>query len=201
MRKTILTITGPTASGKTTFGSELERTGRYKYIQTISTRARRDDSDTEYDYVSEEEFEEMVEKGELAQYIKFQDVHYYGTTWDTITDITNDNKIPFAIVDPQGVEDYAKVARTLGMGHVKLWINGDYLLCHKRLLDRYKDSHVDIDRVLALPDECKEWYKLQKWNYMIKEMTNRTRMYHVNKLVRCFSMLSKEPGMRIWSSI
>lgn len=81
----ILTVIGGTCSGKTQFALMCEKRGFNKVI-TNTTRPRRiDDKENSYHFLTENEFKDKIERGEMIEYIKYNG-NYYGTSTDSLTD-------------------------------------------------------------------------------------------------------------------
>ena len=77
----IFIISGPSGGGKTTLVKKvLERTDNLEFSVSCTTRAPRkgETEGKDYRFVSEQEFNTMVEKGEFAEYAEVHG-HFYGT--------------------------------------------------------------------------------------------------------------------------
>lgn len=91
----ILVILGGTCSGKTTFASLCEKYG-FPRVITNTTRSRRvDDLENSYNFLSVEEFEYRILKGNMIEYTKYNG-NYYGLSKDSIT------KNCCVVLDPRG---------------------------------------------------------------------------------------------------
>ena len=66
----IIVLVGKTASGKTTVANELCKNHGYKRIITYTTRPMRENEiqDVDYHFISDEQFNEMVENNEFTEY-------------------------------------------------------------------------------------------------------------------------------------
>lgn len=101
MKKIILV--GKGASGKNFLMERFENRG-FRHLVSHTTRPIRpkEKDGREYHFVSEEEFNQMIENGEFFEYQKFGD-YYYGTSkkeWE-MSDVV--------IMAPQGVENLKKL--------------------------------------------------------------------------------------------
>lgn len=95
---TIIAIFGPSGCGKTRHKETLISMG-WKEIKSTVTRAKRGESDDEYNFKSEEEWQNLVDEDELVN-VNHYAGHNYGTHVDDfkaarkavmLTDITNIN--------------------------------------------------------------------------------------------------------------
>ena len=65
----VVGITGLSGSGKDTISNELVISGRYELVKNHTTRERRRrDVGSPYIYISIEEFEDKIEKGDFIEY-------------------------------------------------------------------------------------------------------------------------------------
>lgn len=69
-------ISGPSGVGKSTVADKLKNIVRLK---SYTTRPKRDHYDTEYEFVSEKKFKELVDENILLEYEQIYG-HYYGCT-------------------------------------------------------------------------------------------------------------------------
>ena len=76
----LLVISGPAGSGKGTVIKELHELGDYKYSISATTRkARKGETEGQsYYFVSEQDFNDKVKKGEMLEYVNHLG-NYYGT--------------------------------------------------------------------------------------------------------------------------
>ena len=104
MDRRILILAGPSAVGKTTvMDSILNSDRRFSLVRSATTRAPRGDShDSEYIYLTKEEFLRRVDSGMMLEYMEYAD-NLYGTPASEIERIFKCGKIPILILDLQGV--------------------------------------------------------------------------------------------------
>ncbi|MFQ6605875.1 MAG: guanylate kinase, partial [Fidelibacterota bacterium] len=86
--KNFVAIAAPSGSGKTTLCRGLQKQNpEIEFSISVTTRPRRDYERNGYDYyfVSDDEFQRMIRKGEL---LEFEEVHgyYYGTRRASLED-------------------------------------------------------------------------------------------------------------------
>lgn len=134
------------ASGKDTIKKELIKLGMDSVVTTTTRPMRTSEiPDVSYHFVTNEEFQEMSDKGLFAECTYYDTVHgrwYYGSQYTDLED--NDNKV--IILNPDGVMNFLK---TMDMS--KWFIV--YLYCSKETtMDRLKkrgDNEQEIERRLA----------------------------------------------------
>ena len=102
----LVILSGVAGAGKDTIKKELiKRMKNVESLPSYTSRAMRE-GDVEggtYNFVSKEEFEEMIEKGEFYEY----DVHhdnYYGTSKKLLNEKIKDGKIIVKDIDVNGTE-------------------------------------------------------------------------------------------------
>ena len=135
----ILVIAGQSAVGKTTVvGRILEKDGRFEYIRSATTRAPRADAfNSEYIYLSKEEFEKRILGGCMLEYTEYGG-NFYGTPKSEIERIFSAGKIPLLILDLNGVEALKRSHYDFSVFAV--YITADRDIIEKRLLERVRAS-------------------------------------------------------------
>lgn len=135
MRK-ILVLAGPSAVGKTTVVKELLTLNpRFEYIRSATTRAPRGDGhDSEYIYLSVDEFERLIEEGGVLEYTHFAG-NFYGTPASEIERIFAEGKIPLLILDVNGVNSLKSQKRNFDV--IAVYITASLQILDSRLYDRF----------------------------------------------------------------
>ncbi len=137
--KNILIIAGPSAVGKTTVAHRmLELDGRYEFVRSVTTRpCRGDQFNSEYIYISEDEFRHLIDTAGVLEYTEYAGNHY-GTPRSEIDRITSEGKIPLLVLDINGV-----TSLSVNKGDISpcgVYIYDDIDVMEKRLYERYKDD-------------------------------------------------------------
>ena len=107
----IIVLVGKTASGKTTVANELCKNHGYKRIITYTTRPMRDNEvqDVDYHFISDEQFNKMVENNEFTEYKRYNTAHgvwNYGSVITSKQELSDDYYV--IILTPQGLRDLSK---------------------------------------------------------------------------------------------
>ena len=107
----IVVLVGKTASGKTTVANELCKHHGYKRIITYTTRPMRENEvqDVDYHFISDEQFNKMVENNEFTEYKRYNTAHgvwSYGSVVTSEQELSDDCYV--IILTPQGLRDLSK---------------------------------------------------------------------------------------------
>lgn len=131
----ILVLAGPSAVGKTTVMKELVRKYRcFDFIRSATTRAPRGDGyDSEYLYLTADEFVALIGNGGVLEYTEYGG-NYYGTPASEIERIFGEGKIPLLILDINGVKTLKSKQQSFAV--VAVYITADEQVLEKRLFDR-----------------------------------------------------------------
>ncbi len=126
----LILVAGPSGVGKNSAIDELMRMRpNLKFMKTYTTRSSRAQNDGAYFHVSKQEFDKMIEKGELFEYENVHADIFYGT--------------PFASLEKiiQGKADYIKDIDVHGVKKIK-----DYLEGKTRCVSIFLDSPNEVLR-------------------------------------------------------
>ena len=141
MNKVILSITGPSCSGKTTLASFL--VNRFNFSETLSctTREARDgeENGVHYDFVSLADMQSKIANNQLIEHASYGD-QIYGTPADTINSILENGLIPTMVIDPKGVNQISQFAKQSDMTLVSVFVTNSHEVLTSRLSDRFKDG-------------------------------------------------------------
>jgi len=105
MRGKLILVIGPMGSGKSTLMRHaIERFPEVTTPYSYTTRPRRPDAveNEHYKFVSTEEFEDLIEKGEMLEWAKFSN-NYYGTLKEYVEEGLAEGKVMFKEMEVQGV--------------------------------------------------------------------------------------------------
>ncbi len=103
----IFVISSPTGVGKTTIcNTEIDRNEKIGRVITHTTRPPREKEvdGKDYYFVSKDEFEEMLKKGEFVEYAVVHG-NYYGTSKKALYDVIEHGKDALLAIDVQGARN------------------------------------------------------------------------------------------------
>ena len=157
----IIVLVGKTASGKTTVVNELCKHHGYKRIVTYTTRPMRKNEvqDVDYHFISDEQFNKMVENNEFTEYKRYNTAHgvwSYGSVVTSEQESSDDCYV--IILTPQGLRDLSKkVSR-----YIAFYLNVSFETQLERLkkrgdeeqqiIKRLKNDDKDFENVLDIVD-------------------------------------------------
>ncbi len=101
----LLILAGPSAVGKTTVALRIMdiEPSKFEFVRSATTRAPRGDGkDSEYIYLSDSEFRDALQKGEMLEYTEYGEF-LYGTPRSEIDRIFSEGKYPLLVLDINGV--------------------------------------------------------------------------------------------------
>ena len=135
-------IFGKTASGKSRVVDELVKRGFKKIVTTTTRPARKSEVDgVDYNFISEEEFEQLINTRYFAEWKKYDTVEgvwYYGSPLDEIS--RSDNK-SIVILTPDGYRDIKDELDD----HIAIYIYANNKTIRSRLSKR-GDKKEEADR-------------------------------------------------------
>ncbi len=101
----ILVIVGPSGVGKTTVANRVvERDPSFEFVRSATTRAPRGDgNDSEYLYLTREEFLGRVGSGKMLEYMEYGG-NLYGTPASEVERIHSEGKTPLLVLDIEGAK-------------------------------------------------------------------------------------------------
>ena len=169
--KNILIIAGPSAVGKTTVAHRmLELDDRYEFVRSVTTRpCRGDQFNSEYIYISDEQFRELIANGGVLEHTEYAG-SFYGTPRSEIDRITSCGKVPLLILDINGVTSLFNNKGDISPCGV--YIYDDIDVMEKRLYDRYAD---DMDS----PDTQRRFESRRRQNIIdYSEMPMRESVFY-----------------------
>lgn len=164
----ILTLTGPSCSGKTTLLNFLVGEHGYRKIISHTTRPPRKDEiqGKDYHFVTDEDFENLKSESKFAETVQFGDFQY-GISIDELVNRESEG-LPVIICEPTGLINLHEYISN-NLPEVKLntvYIGGSKALLLARYIrriayegDLYKDtvSTYHSKRIISLIDEIRNW--------------------------------------------
>jgi guanylate kinase len=144
----LLIVSGPSGSGKSTLVQRLLQMPGTMASKSCTTRARRatEASGKCYDYVTEEEFDAMVSRGEFLEYARVFGKHSYGTPKKWLEESRTRGLDLVLEIDVQGA---AQVKEKLPESVAIFILPPSREELERRLRSRGQDSDEEIARRLA----------------------------------------------------
>jgi len=116
----VVIVSGPSGVGKSTICKEILKKLDYVYLSVSATTRPISDAEVDgqdYWFVSEEEFQERIEKGLLLEHAEVFG-HFYGTPKDKVEEALQAGKVVILEIDVQG----AKIAKAFFPDAVMIFI-------------------------------------------------------------------------------
>lgn len=189
MKRTVVTITGPSCSGKSTLAKYLSSVGipEVKSFTTRPPRANEDAQgfDSTYIFVTRE-FAETVPDHELIERVEFAG-NYYGNTISQLDRAFAEsallNPIVSVVVEPSGVDNWKKASKELGFDVFTIYLDQSKETVLRRYLDRLKSVSPDriikeLDRLKkAVEEECVLWPTSHNYDLTVYNLGERNERY------------------------
>jgi guanylate kinase len=161
----LLVVSSPSGAGKTTLCHRmLSEFPQLVFSVSYTTRPRRksEEDGVDYHFVDEARFEEMVQRGEFAEWAEVHS-HRYGTTTSTVREVLEGGKDVLFDIDYQGGR---QIKARFGREAILVFILPPSLEeLERRLRSRATDDSDVIERRLAKAKEELEHYAL--YDYLI----------------------------------
>jgi guanylate kinase len=147
-RGLLLVISGPSGVGKTTVVRDVEQRlgGCFSVSATTRPKGPNEVHGRDYFFVSEDEFQRMIERGELLEHACVFGRHHYGTPRKLVEECMAEGKMVILDIDVQGAQQ-VKRAMPEAFAVFILPPGEEELL--RRLRERRRDDEQAIQRRLA----------------------------------------------------
>ncbi len=186
----LIVISGPAGSGKGTIVKLLLQDESYTVsISTTSRQPRSDDvPGITYNFVSSEEFLDMISNGELAEFAEYVG-NFYGTPVSTITDLIGSGKNVILEIETQG----ALQIKSRFPEAILIWLSPpDYDTLDQRLRGRGTNTDEDINKRLTAAR--RELQLLPYYDYIVINEKGKAEeaAEKIRKIVDVNSMSTKQ---------
>ena len=134
--KTILTLTGPSCSGKSTLEKMLKTAGFENVISTTTRPKREGEIDgMSYYFIDREAFKANQAAGCYIETVEFNG-NFYGVSAQEVERVFANNKPVVVVVEPEGLRQIREYAAKNGWRHIAVFINNPPEVIAHRFLER-----------------------------------------------------------------
>lgn len=141
---TIVTVTGPSSSGKTVLSNDLHQHGFEPLVSTTTRAMRRGElQDIHYHFVDEATFEKMEREQRLIESINYGGKNY-GVSSAEVERAHALGRPAVLVVEPHGVEQISKYCIERDWQLVRVFVNNPSELLLSRMLCRATENALDI---------------------------------------------------------
>ena len=147
-RGLLVVISGPSGSGKTSIARALEDRLRGRYSVSATTRppGPGETSGCDYEFISEQEFQERVKRGAFLEYAMVFGRHWYGTPRAPVEQALAAGDLVILAIDVQGA---LQVRGSMPEAFLIFILPPDEEELRRRLRARRRDDEASIERRLA----------------------------------------------------
>jgi len=166
----LIVLTGPSGVGKDAVLTRMRKLGRpFHYVVTATTRLQREGEKNGVDYyfLSQEEFQQMLDKGQLLEWAKVYG-NYYGVPRDEISKALSKGADVIVKVDVQGA---ATIKKILSQAIFIFLMPPSMEELELRLKQRHSESSIDL--ALRLEKAKEEIKSLPLFDYVITSYQDR----------------------------
>lgn len=175
----VVLLVGITGAGKDTIKHALLRDGAFTNFISYTTRSPRsnqgimEQDGVEYRFVSKEEMEDLLEKGEMIEAKQFS-ANVYGTGAADLRAAQSTGKVAVNDIEVQGVREYKEISSNV---HAIFILPPSYEEWQVRLSGRYGDTDLESDnmslRMETAKDELKEALDAGYFTFVINDEVDR----------------------------
>jgi guanylate kinase len=173
MSKKLITITGPSGSGKSELLNRLCATGKFSRLISVATRPPREGEKdgVDYHFTNSAIFERLLEQDAFVQFVNFRN-QYYGTLKEDAKTAIEAGTVPVVIVEPTGVPQFRKFCEENGFELFTIFVQADFEVLVSRYMHRLgvhdfeNSERIDYHarRIAAIHDEHTKWKDTESFN-------------------------------------
>lgn len=160
----LIVLSGPSGAGKSTVISQVmeKRKNIYFSVSFTTRKPRAGEQDgVNYYYIDNEEFEQMIQRGEFLEYAGYVD-HYYGTSLKLIEEHRNAGEDVLLDIEVQGA---AIVREKCPDAQLVFIVPPSFGELERRLRSRQTESEAVIqDRLNRAKEECRQ---IERYDYLV----------------------------------
>jgi guanylate kinase len=199
----LITLTGPSCSGKTTTLNKMVASGEYSSLVSHTTRKPRpgEVEGKDYFFVSDADFLDKLDNGGFIESVEFNGFRY-GISVDQLKLVSDQGKTPVLIVEPNGLKQIFQYCQFNGIELMMCYIGGVL----KDLIARYlnRADHLDFadtkrceqhaTRLQSIVTECVEWRKAMPYYVYINESNAETLDSDIEFITSSLNFMKEENG-------
>lgn len=142
----IVTITGPSASGKTVLSALLHEAGLRTLVSTTTRAPRRGEVDgADYHFITKDEFLARKDAGRFIESISYNDT-LYGVSADEAEAAFQAGQSAVLVAEPHGVAQIAQYAHRHGWSVLRVFVDNPDEILLGRLLNRLAQDVLALER-------------------------------------------------------
>ncbi len=147
-RGLLVVISGPSGSGKTSIARAMEQRlgGRYSVSATTRPPGPGESGGRDYEFISDMEFKERVDRGAFLEHAMVFGRHWYGTPREPVERALAEGELIILAIDVQGA---LQVRRSMPEAFLLFILPPEEAELRRRLQARGRDDPASIERRLA----------------------------------------------------
>jgi guanylate kinase len=168
----IVTLTGPSCSGKTTLSKHLVAAGFGELVST-TTRIKRsgEENGIHYHFLTKAEFKRRQACGLFVEVVEFAG-NYYGVSVKEVERVFAQGKPVLIVVEPNGAEQIAKWAAKNGVEYTSVYVGNKMETLVQRYVERVMsdkntDAATHTTRLLSLLTKELAWRYARDWSVVL----------------------------------
>lgn len=144
--KFLITITGPSTSGKSTLATLFKEDGFSEVVSTTTRPQRTGEIDgVSYYFTDENNFKNQLENNDLVEHEQVGK-YFYGVSKKAISDVIDKGIPAVLVIEPNGANKVAQYCQEKGILLHKVFVNNDMNILIERLQKRfYEDKNAKLD--------------------------------------------------------
>lgn len=139
MKNVIITLTGPTCSGKSTLAGIMAKMFGFAEIVSTTTRPMRDGEidGVHYHFVTDEDFHVAAMAGEFVESVEFNGRYHYAASRAEFEKAFATGKPVVVVVEPDGAAQIREYSSRVGWHHTAVYVDNPLEVLLARFLDRF----------------------------------------------------------------
>jgi guanylate kinase len=145
MSNVLVTVTGPSLTGKSVLASQLKTEGFDELVSTTTRPSRANEIDgINYHFITVPQFEVLLNQNAMIECVKVGG-NYYGLSKKSFDDVIAKGKNGVVVVEPNGASQVRDFCEKNGILLHQIFVNNSREVLLQRFLERFKeDSNADI---------------------------------------------------------